>query len=125
MPIIPEFLYDINHPDAPIEGPPRITTTTTTTPAVPVNPCPCEQNQNINFSTTAPLTEDCKFLNKYILIYVVIVFHVWIFFIFRNSIRSSLNSLEFVLFDISTKSYSSFSKENKNECHYIAYINIK
>ncbi|XP_074041192.1 vesicular monoamine transporter [Leptinotarsa decemlineata] len=53
VPIIPEFLYDINHPDAPLDGRPRITTTTTTT-TTPV-PCPCQQfNQNIdNYSTTA------------------------------------------------------------------------
>lgn len=30
VPIIPEFLYDIKHPDAPLDGPPRLTTTTTT-----------------------------------------------------------------------------------------------
>ncbi|ENN76646.1 hypothetical protein YQE_06825, partial [Dendroctonus ponderosae] len=29
-PIIPEFLYDINHPNAPLDGRPVITTTTTT-----------------------------------------------------------------------------------------------
>lgn len=68
VPIIPEFLYDINHPDAPIEGPPRITTTTTTTSTLAMNPCPCEQNQN-NFSTTAPTTEDCKYY-----LYIVYIF---------------------------------------------------
>ncbi|XP_050297232.1 synaptic vesicular amine transporter isoform X2 [Anthonomus grandis grandis] len=31
VPIIPEFLYDINHPEAPLKGRPLITTTTTTT----------------------------------------------------------------------------------------------
>ncbi|XP_048523961.1 synaptic vesicular amine transporter [Dendroctonus ponderosae] len=30
VPIIPEFLYDINHPNAPLDGRPVITTTTTT-----------------------------------------------------------------------------------------------
>ncbi|KAG5858415.1 hypothetical protein JTB14_021864, partial [Gonioctena quinquepunctata] len=56
-PIIPEFLFNINHPDAPLDGPARITTTTTTTTTP--NPCPCEQyNQNINnYSTTAALEE--------------------------------------------------------------------
>lgn len=28
VPIIPEFLYNINHPDAPLDGPVRTTTTT-------------------------------------------------------------------------------------------------
>ncbi|KAL1505824.1 hypothetical protein ABEB36_005296 [Hypothenemus hampei] len=36
VPIIPEFLYDINHPDAPLDGKPKITTTTTQEP-------PCEK----------------------------------------------------------------------------------
>ncbi|XP_060524891.1 synaptic vesicular amine transporter isoform X2 [Cylas formicarius] len=35
VPIIPEFLYDINHPDAPLGRPPPLPTTTTTTE----NPC--------------------------------------------------------------------------------------
>ncbi|KAL3277417.1 hypothetical protein HHI36_012765 [Cryptolaemus montrouzieri] len=35
VPIIPEFLYNINHPDAPLDGPVR----TTTTPAPTPNPC--------------------------------------------------------------------------------------
>lgn len=30
VPIIPQFLYDINHPEAPLDGKPLITTTTTT-----------------------------------------------------------------------------------------------
>ncbi|XP_030749437.1 synaptic vesicular amine transporter-like, partial [Sitophilus oryzae] len=38
-PIIPEFLYDINHPEAPLDGVPRITTTT----AAPTKEPPCEK----------------------------------------------------------------------------------
>lgn len=58
MPIIPEFLYDINHPDAPIEGPPRITTT----PTSRVAPCYCEQSRNMNNASTTfePTAEECK-----------------------------------------------------------------
>lgn len=39
VPIIPEFLYNINHPDAPLDGPPKPPTTTTTSPI-----CLCPQN---------------------------------------------------------------------------------
>ncbi|XP_030767284.1 synaptic vesicular amine transporter isoform X2 [Sitophilus oryzae] len=39
VPIIPEFLYDINHPEAPLDGVPRITTTT----AAPTKEPPCEK----------------------------------------------------------------------------------
>ncbi|XP_066259227.1 synaptic vesicular amine transporter [Euwallacea similis] len=40
VPIIPEFLYDIDHPDAPLDGRPVITTTTTKQP-------PCDKYINI------------------------------------------------------------------------------
>ncbi|CAH1104759.1 unnamed protein product [Psylliodes chrysocephalus] len=57
VPIIPEFLYDINHPDAPL-GSARMMTTTTTTSTFP--PCPCEQfNQSANNnSSTTPTSVD-------------------------------------------------------------------
>lgn len=68
VPIIPEFLYDINHPDAPLDGsyhyeqlqqppPPRLTPTITASPPDPPDssdlaarlppcmPCPCMQQQ--------------------------------------------------------------------------------
>lgn len=49
VPIIPEFLYDINHPGAPL-GPVRSTIPTTT---VTYPPCPCEiYNQSVNYSST-------------------------------------------------------------------------
>ncbi|XP_018561449.1 synaptic vesicular amine transporter isoform X1 [Anoplophora glabripennis] len=60
VPIIPEFLYDINHPDAPLDGHVRGTTTTTTPP--PPVPISCQQmNQNINYSNTAAPTEIYNF----------------------------------------------------------------
>ncbi|CAH1175576.1 unnamed protein product [Phaedon cochleariae] len=52
VPIIPEFLYDINHPDAPLDGPVRVLTTTTTTTTTPI-PCPCLERDLNNISTTA------------------------------------------------------------------------
>lgn len=39
VPIIPEFLYNINHPDAPLDGSHPITTTTTTTTTTRIPPC--------------------------------------------------------------------------------------
>ncbi|CAH2004095.1 unnamed protein product [Acanthoscelides obtectus] len=62
VPIIPEFLYDINHPDAPLDGHPRVSKTTTT-PAPTVPLCPCERGAdrvflNPNDSTTiSPITD--------------------------------------------------------------------
>ncbi|CAH0559531.1 unnamed protein product [Brassicogethes aeneus] len=50
VPIIPEFLYDINHPDAPLDGRVRVTTTTTTTTQ---SPCARNINDNFNYSTTS------------------------------------------------------------------------
>ncbi|EEZ98884.1 Vesicular acetylcholine transporter-like Protein [Tribolium castaneum] len=50
VPIIPEFLYDINHPDAPLDKPSRaITTKATPTP----NPCAkYMKNQDVNITAT-------------------------------------------------------------------------
>ncbi|XP_045467945.1 synaptic vesicular amine transporter isoform X2 [Harmonia axyridis] len=42
VPIIPEFLYNINHPDAPLDGPVRTTTTTTPAPSL------CEEYARIH-----------------------------------------------------------------------------
>ncbi|KAJ8983021.1 hypothetical protein NQ317_014318 [Molorchus minor] len=56
VPIIPEFLYDINHPGAPIEARSLRTLTTSTTAPPPVI---CDRmNQNINYSTAATSTDD-------------------------------------------------------------------
>ncbi|XP_072392174.1 synaptic vesicular amine transporter [Diabrotica undecimpunctata] len=75
VPIIPEFLYDINHPEAPL-GPVRATTTTTTTT---FPPCPCLYNQtttsypmtttsanmeNYNYSTLSPEDEERRLRHK-------------------------------------------------------------
>ncbi|XP_063912466.1 synaptic vesicular amine transporter [Zophobas morio] len=51
VPIIPEFLYDINHPNATLDKLSRVTTTTTPSPT----PNPCAQyikNQNADISVT-------------------------------------------------------------------------
>ncbi|CAH1139551.1 unnamed protein product [Phyllotreta striolata] len=53
VPIIPEFLYDINHPEAPL-GPTKVVTTTT---AATYPPCPCEV-YNQNFSTLPPTSTE-------------------------------------------------------------------
>lgn len=54
VPIIPEFLYEINHPDAPldIKHLRTTTTTTTTTTVAPICPCPC-QNRSDALNETA------------------------------------------------------------------------
>ncbi|XP_077288588.1 vesicular monoamine transporter [Arctopsyche grandis] len=46
VPIIPEFLYDIRHPDAPLSGPVMQEVTTTLTP-----PCVCPGTLNITTNT--------------------------------------------------------------------------
>lgn len=66
VPIIPEFLYDINHPDAPLDS--RLKSTTTTTPK-PICPGSRQQTdflQYDNFTSEFP----SKFLdiNKLLLI---------------------------------------------------------
>ncbi|TDG42218.1 hypothetical protein AWZ03_011356 [Drosophila navojoa] len=50
MPIIPEFLYDIRHPDAPLDSYPRTPLTLNTPP--PPTTCPCKDGAN---DETAPL----------------------------------------------------------------------
>jgi len=49
VPIIPEFLYDIRHPDAPLDSFPRTPLTSNVPP--PPTPCPC----NKDGSEAAPL----------------------------------------------------------------------
>ncbi|XP_019880764.2 synaptic vesicular amine transporter [Aethina tumida] len=51
VPIIPEFLYDINHPDAPLDG--RVRITTTTMAPVTVNPCDKSIDIMDNYTTAA------------------------------------------------------------------------
>ncbi|XP_034478957.1 synaptic vesicular amine transporter [Drosophila innubila] len=46
VPIIPEFLYDIRHPDAPLDSFPRTPLTLHTPPPPTQNPCPCKENDN-------------------------------------------------------------------------------
>lgn len=56
VPIIPEFLYDINHPDAPLDMVLQSTTPPSTTTPYP----PCEPRQEItddNLSTTISPTD--------------------------------------------------------------------
>lgn len=54
MPIIPEFLYDINHPDAPLDSVLETKTTTTT----PYPPCEfLRENLNENLTTTISPTD--------------------------------------------------------------------
>ncbi|XP_017960696.1 synaptic vesicular amine transporter isoform X1 [Drosophila navojoa] len=50
VPIIPEFLYDIRHPDAPLDSYPRTPLTLNTPP--PPTTCPCKDGAN---DETAPL----------------------------------------------------------------------
>lgn len=55
VPIIPEFLYDINHPEAPLDGRPLVTTTTTITPPQKCN-CNCREfldSSDNNLTTVA------------------------------------------------------------------------
>ena len=53
VPIIPEFLYDIRHPDAPLSGPAAPEITTTNQPPT----CVCPGTQNTNLSTTVNVNE--------------------------------------------------------------------
>ncbi|XP_034110339.1 synaptic vesicular amine transporter isoform X2 [Drosophila albomicans] len=46
VPIIPEFLYDIRHPDAPLDSFPRTPLTLNTPPTPTQSPCPCKDNEN-------------------------------------------------------------------------------
>ncbi|KAH8421069.1 hypothetical protein KR222_009703 [Zaprionus bogoriensis] len=46
VPIIPEFLYDIRHPDAPLDSYPRTPLTLNTPPTPTQQPCPCDGNGN-------------------------------------------------------------------------------
>lgn len=58
MPIIPEFLYDIRHPDAPLDSYPRTPLTINTPPTPTQQPCPCNGNEAapapIEYSTLSP-----------------------------------------------------------------------
>ncbi|KAH8384836.1 hypothetical protein KR093_009659 [Drosophila rubida] len=45
VPIIPEFLYDIRHPDAPLDSFPRTPLTLNTPPTPTQSPCPCNENE--------------------------------------------------------------------------------
>ncbi|KAH8299994.1 hypothetical protein KR044_008451 [Drosophila immigrans] len=45
VPIIPEFLYDIRHPDAPLDSFPRTPLTLNTPPTPTQSPCPCKDNE--------------------------------------------------------------------------------
>lgn len=55
VPIIPEFLYDIRHPDAPLDSYPR-TPLTLHTPPPPTTPCPCKDDQTTatDYTTISP-----------------------------------------------------------------------
>ncbi|XP_068148129.1 synaptic vesicular amine transporter isoform X2 [Drosophila tropicalis] len=56
VPIIPEFLYDIRHPDAPLDSYPRTPLTLNTPP--PPTPCPCNKDGSelipLEVSTMSP-----------------------------------------------------------------------
>lgn len=53
VPIIPEFLYDINHPDAPLDSPIKSTTTT----AKPQMMCPGSRQDIENLYDNLTTTE--------------------------------------------------------------------
>ncbi|ALC41627.1 Vmat [Drosophila busckii] len=54
VPIIPEFLYDIRHPDAPLASYPRLPLVPSTSPS-PNGPCPCKDNDaQYEISTLSP-----------------------------------------------------------------------
>ena len=59
VPIIPEFLYDIRHPDAPLDSYPRTPLTLHTPP--PPTQCPCKDGETIPTVEVSTISAEGKF----------------------------------------------------------------